>query len=47
VNKNKIENYKRIKMEEAQARQQLMVQPSEPSHRRYQSNANNKYMPSA
>lgn len=52
VNKSKIENYKRIKMEEQQARQQLISQPGEidsvqPSHRRMVSNANYKYKPSA
>lgn len=51
VNKSKIENYKRIKMEEAEARAQLMqpVMSNEVvgSHRRMVSNVNNKYKPSA
>lgn len=57
INRSKIENYKRIKMEEQYARQQLMEKPSpsqvqEPtSHRRFASNQQapmpNKYMPSA
>ena len=44
INKSKIENYKRIKQEEADARA-ILMQPIE--HRRMVSNINSKYKPSA
>ena len=50
INKSKIENYKRIKMEEAEARAVLMQPKAEnqqPYHRRISSNVNSKYKPSA
>ena len=49
INKSKIENYKRIKMEEAEARAILMQPKAENNqyHRRISSNVNSKYKPSA